>query len=118
MNIHITTQNTELDNTTEEYCYKKLERISKYLKNKDVDISVILIKTTNHHKKGEIYKSEIIVKHNGKEYHSSKEDVDIKKSFSKSLAIMDKELHSHETKKMTLFKKGAQQIKNLLKSRS
>ncbi len=114
MNIHITTQNTEIDNKTEEYCNKKLEKLSKYLGNKDVDTSVVLAKTTNHHKKGDIYKSEIIVRKDGKEYHSCKESTDIKKAFDKSLITLEKEFRAHDTRKTTLFKKGAQKIKQLL----
>lgn len=118
MNITIKATNVEINDKINQYLTKKLSTIKKFLHDEAI-VVVELARTTNHHKKGDVFKAEIrinkakIIK--GKNPYAVAESTDL----YSAIDIVKDEIHdmlaSAKDKNQVLKKKGAQAVKKLIK---
>ena len=104
----------DIKDSVKDYLYKKMSSIEKFV-NDDTKIEVELEKTTNHHKTGDIFRAEVHVWNKGKINKAEKTSDSVYSAIDLMQAEIFDILSSRKDKKITLFKKGAQKIKNLFR---
>ncbi|TSC70934.1 MAG: hypothetical protein CEO12_59 [Parcubacteria group bacterium Gr01-1014_46] len=117
MNIKIRSINFDLTDAIEEYVNKKASSLEKFLQNKEGALCEVEIgRTTKHHNSGDIFKAEIniMVPGSGQVYAVAEEPelytaIDIVRDEAERVIV------SQKSKRDTLFRRGASQIKNLIK---
>lgn len=114
--MKIITKGTNIDITepVEDYLYKKLSSIEKFIYD-DTKVEVELEKTTNHHKAGDIFRAEVHIWCKGKLNRAEKTSGNMYTSIDLVQEELFNILSNKKDKRITIFKKGAQKIKNLFK---
>jgi ribosomal subunit interface protein len=115
MKINVQGLHTDLTLVIIEYTQKRLSTLSKFVKDDSIVCTVELIKTTNHHKSGDIFKAEGFLKINGEDIYAMSEKEDLYQAVDELRDELERILSSRKDKKITLFRKGAQRIKNIIK---
>ena len=117
MNIQISSQNVELKPEEMTRIESKIKKLARYFVSTDTSTqaSILLIKTTNHHNKGDIYKTEIRLHSSGKDYYSEATTSDACRAFDTAFLSIEREIKSVSGKKSSLFRKGAKKIKEILR---
>lgn len=114
MTITTAAINIELSAALKDYAEKRLQAINKYDSITSIDIE--LSKTTNHHRNGEIYAASVTVTTSlGKIYYANSEKVDLYEAIDDVRDDIVREIKSAKGKDHSLFRKGAQRIKNMLR---
>jgi ribosomal subunit interface protein len=113
MKITINSHTIELESGVAVTIEKKLHKLSRFT-GSDATATVVVTMATNHHKKGDVYAVEILVEDNGSNYHSKQTASSVVKAYTTAVDIVEQEIQSKNKKSTTLFKKGAQKIKQLL----
>lgn len=115
MNIAIKSTNLELTSAIKDYTEKRLSSVAKYVDG-TVTAQVELAKTTNHHHKGEIFMAEInLTTALGKQYRAVSEKTDLYEAIDDVRSDMVRELAQGKSKQQSLYRRGAQKIKNMLR---
>ncbi|MCC6323171.1 ribosome-associated translation inhibitor RaiA [Candidatus Nomurabacteria bacterium] len=115
MNINIKATNIELTDAIRDYVEKKVESVSKFVNNSNVQVQVEVAKTTNHHKNGEVYKAEIDIRADGKKFFTASESEDLYSAIDQARESMMSELTHNKDRERTLYKRGAMSVKKMLK---
>jgi ribosomal subunit interface protein len=117
MKINEKGTNMQITSEIRDYLYKKLEHIEKFIDPDDESVlcEVELGKTTNHHKSGEVYKTEINLHISGKNLRVVSEMEDLFSSIDIAKDDMVRVLQSNKDKKVSLIRRGGAKIKNILK---
>lgn len=115
MNINIKATNIELTSAIEEYVNRKVESVEKFLNNKEATVYVEVGKTTNHHKNGDFYKTEIKLKVPHGDFFALAETDDLYSSIDMAREDIVRELTHTKDKKDALFRRGARSVKKMLK---
>ena len=115
MKIHVRGLHTDLTPVIIEYTQKRLAGLSKFLQNKDVICDVELIKTTNHHKQGDIFKAEANISIDKEQVYAVSEKPDLYQAVDELRDELEAILSSRKDRKNTLFRRGALQVKNVMK---
>lgn len=117
MRINEKGTNLEVTEAIRSYLYKKLEHIEKFIDVKDESVmcDVELGKTTNHHKNGDIFRTEINLKIKGNNLRAVSEMEDLFASIDVAKDEMVRELQSHKDKKISLVRRGGAKMKNFVK---
>jgi ribosomal subunit interface protein len=115
MNIKIT--KFELNPKTRNYLNKRLEQLKKFvdLKSPNTNLDIEIGKTTRHHRKGDIFKTELNLTISGKYYRAEEESESIESSIDLATEELLKQLRRNKDKKETLLKRGGRKIKSTLK---
>lgn len=106
--------NINITESVEEYLYKKLSSIEKFI-NDDTKVEVELEKTSNHHKAGDIFRAEVNILIHGKMNRVERSSANMYSSIDLMQEELFNILSNKKDKRITLFKKGAQKIKNIFK---
>lgn len=118
MNITIKAKNVVVDEKINQYLTKKLGSIKKFLHEESI-VAIELARTSNHHKKGEVFKAEIRIGKekmaHGKSVYAVAETGDIFSSIDEVKDEILDMLSSMKGKNESLNKKGAQKIKRMIK---
>lgn len=117
INIKITSTNLSVSPVVEEYVSKKMNSLEKFLNSHDhILCEVELAKTTNHHKSGDdIYKAEVNIKSDGKQFFVAVEKDDLYAAIDEMKDEAERVIVSHKKKFITVFRRGAIKIKNAIK---
>lgn len=115
MTINIKATNIELTEAIEDYVNKKLESLDKFSKDTEMNIYVEVGKTTKHHKNGDLFKSEINLGLNGKNFFTNSEKDDLYAAIDESIEDLVRRITYKKDKDNTLFKRGSMSIKKMLK---
>jgi len=115
MTINIKATNIELTEAIEDYVNKKLESLDKFSKDNEMNIYVEVGKTTKHHKNGDLFKSEINLGLNGKNFFTNSEKDDLYAAIDESIEDLVRRITYKKDKDNALFKRGAMSIKKMLK---
>lgn len=107
----------ELTEAISMHVFKNIATLEKHIKKTDqsVTCTVELAKTTNHHHKGDIYKTEINLHTAGKVHRVENTQSDLYVSIDKARAMLEHELKTHYGKKQAVWKRGAIKIKKILR---
>jgi ribosomal subunit interface protein len=109
--------NMQITPDIKDYLYKKLTHLEKFLNPADESIlcEVELGKTSNHHKNGDVFKTEINLHITGKNLRAVSEMDDLFASIDVAKDDIVRELQVNKDKKVSLLKKGGGKIKNFIK---
>jgi ribosomal subunit interface protein len=116
MNITIKSTNMELTPAIQDYAEKRISKgIVKYA-TEAATVAVIVAKTTNHHKHGDVFMAEAsVITPLGKTHHAVSEKSDLYEAIDDLRDILVRELSFAKDKKDTLWKRGARSIKKLVR---
>lgn len=115
MKIKVQGLHTALTPVIIEYTEKRLSSLSKFIKNDATVCTVELIKTTNHHKSGDIFKAEGSMNIYGEDIYAVSEKEDLYQAVDELRDELERILSSRKDKKITLYRRGAQKIKSMMK---
>lgn len=116
MKINIKTVNFELTPSISNYLEEKLNSLDKFLpRDESISADVELAKTTNHHQKGDIFKTEINLKTPGRFIRVAAEEWDLRVAIDIAKDDLRREIVGKKEKLSSLYKKGARLFKKLLR---
>lgn len=117
MHIIITGVHMEMTNAIREYALEKMQVLEKFVPKDDTSakLTLELSKTTNHHTHGAVFQAEAQLNIRGKTTTLRTTQDDLYKAIDILKDMLTRELAQHKDKERSLFKKGAQQIKDLFK---
>ncbi len=117
MRINEKGTNIELSANIRDYLYKKLAHIEKFVNPNDESAicDVEIGKTTNHHKNGDIFRTEINLHLKGKSFRVVAEKDDLFASIDVAQDDMTREIQSNKDKKISLMRRGGAKVKNMIK---
>lgn len=114
MTITIKATNIELTPALRDYAEKRLAGLEKYGPLNLVEVE--LGKTTNHHRSGEIFRAEVMVTTAlGKIHRADTERTDLYEAIDVLRDESMRVLRSAKGRDTSLFRRGAQKIKRILK---
>lgn len=119
MNINIKTTGLELTDALEAYLHEKLVHVEKFITEAEREVAraeVNLAKTTQHHKNGDFFKSEITVSLGGRSLHASANTEDLYSAIDEMQDGIISEIKRWHGKRHTLLRRGGRRIKNMLRS--
>lgn len=117
MILNIKATKTTLTDSLREYIEKKLKPLDKLIGG-DADGAMVRVeigRTTNHHKKGEVYRAEIKVALGKKDLYADASDEDIYAAIDEVKDEILRELKSHKTKTSDKKKAGGRTVKKMIK---
>src|SRR3989344_388842 len=112
MQINLQGKNIELTEAIKDYVLKKVTNLEKLLsgieaKEGRVMVNFEVSKSTNHHKSGDIFHADCLIKIDGKEFY-----------FSADKDSLYHEINKNKDRRQTLLKRGAASVKKMLKGLS
>jgi putative sigma-54 modulation protein len=115
MSISIKSTLIELTPALRDYTEKRLTTIKKYTEG-DPLIEVEIGKTTMHHRHGDVFRAEVtLVTALGRQYRAVSEKTDLYEAIDDVRADIIREIKAGKSKTQTLFRRGSQKLKNLVK---
>ena len=118
MNTNIKATNIDVSIELEEYINKCVASIGKFINNDQAIIVVEVIKTTNHHKQGDIFKAQFDIRAGDKKFFSVAESDDLMQAVDDAKEAIIREATHLKDRKQTLFKRGASSVKKMMKGLS
>lgn len=116
MQIILTGIHIEITKAIADYVHEKFEVTKKYVKgDHTARLSVEISKTSERHHQGDMYQVSALLIRKGKEKSLETISDDVYKSIDLMKDKLSRELSDGKDKEMSLFKRGAQKIKNVLK---
>jgi ribosomal subunit interface protein len=116
MNIKIKFTNLDKSSAVEDYVFKKLLPLKKFLKGQnDVLTEVELAKTTDHHKSGDIFKAEINITYLNEQFYVVAEKDNLYVAIDQARDEAERAIVSGRKKYLSVFRRGAGKIKNLIR---
>lgn len=119
MNIQITT--TKIDNTEElnDYVYKKLESLKKFVRIEENSICEVDLKKQHKHKQSEdMYYAEMNLSTEGKMFRATAESDSMFAAIDEAKEELKRELRKTNSKNRDLFRKGRAKVKDMLRGQS
>lgn len=109
--------NMKIAGDVKAYLYKKLESVEKLVDKNDESIicDIELGRVSNHHNKGDVFRTEINLHIAGKNLRAVAEEEDILASIDIVKDEIVRELKTIKDKKVSLLKKGGAKIKSIIK---
>ena len=118
MNINLKATNFELTPAIREYAEKKVNGLEKFIRRMDESVQswVEVGRTTTHHLKGGVYRAEIQIHipHYGKGVRAEATSETLNEAIDGAHDKIKLELEKVKDRKISLIRKGARAIKNLI----
>ena len=118
MNINLKATNFELTPAIREYAEKKVNGLEKFIHRTDESVQawVEIGRTTSHHLKGDVYRAEIQIHipHYGKGVRAESVGETLNEAIDGAHDKIKLELEKVKDRKISLVRKGARAIKNLI----
>lgn len=102
MKTQIKASNVELTEALKDYIQKKMDHLDRFANHKNATAYVEIEKTTNHHKKGEVFRAEVNVELGGDVVRVEKTTPDLYKSIDKIKDEMEVQLANKKDKAVSL----------------
>jgi ribosomal subunit interface protein len=123
MKINLQGTNMELTPAIYDYVLKRVTNLEKLLNSMETDGGAVVVtfevaNNTNHHKRGEVFHADCLIKVQGEEFYSSADKEDLYEAIDAVRESLFKEISRHKDRKQTLFFRGARSIKKMLKGLS
>lgn len=117
MKINFKATSILLTEAIRDYAEKRIETVGKLLgENRDsVVVDVELSQTTKHHKAGNIFRTEMTIRNAGRRFRAVSTKDDLYASIDDAKEELEREIVAKKERSQTLFRKGAQQVKSVLK---
>lgn len=123
MKINLQGKSIELTESIKDYVLKRITNLEKLLsgieeRGGEVKVSFDISKSTNRHKKGEIFHVDCLIKIDGKEFYTSFDAEDLYSAVDEVKETLFSDIQKNKDRRQTLFKRGAASIKKMLKGLS
>jgi len=117
MEIKIVSKNLELTEEVKDFLHKKITSLEKFTLSSEGEavVNIELSKTTNHHKKGEIFKAEANMFFGGNTFFAVKELEDVFKSIDAVKEDLERKIIQSKSRTQALFIRGARSVKKMMK---
>lgn len=117
MKTSIKATNLSLTDSITSYIEKRFAALDRYIGHEEADTicHIEVARTTLHHKHGEIFKAEVRVIVRGTEVYVVRELADLYSAIDAVHDELMERLSATKDRRQTLWRKGAQQIKNMMK---
>ncbi|MEJ0001754.1 MAG: ribosome-associated translation inhibitor RaiA [bacterium] len=120
MKINLYGKNLELTEAIEDYVQKRVTNLDKMLSKIEARGEAVMVnfevsKSTNHHKAGEVFHADCLIKIDGKEFYASADKEDLYQAIDEVKASLFAEMSRDKGKRLALFHRGARKIKDALK---
>ncbi len=100
-----------------DYAEKRIMTVGKLFSGEgdSVTVDVEVSQTTKHHKAGNIFRTEITLRHAGRRFRAVSTKEDLYASIDDAKDELEREIVANKERSRTLFRRGAHQVKNVLK---
>ncbi len=119
MNINIKATNMDLTSAIRDYVENKIGNLEKFISKygDNAQVQVEVGKTTQHHQKGDVFRTEINISLAGNSYQfrAESETDDLYASIDLAKDELERELVSFKGKREAIYRRGAKTLKSLLK---
>ena len=116
MKIDLKTKNFEITPSIKNYLEQRLNSLDKFLPNDEsIFAEVELAKTTEHHKKGDIFMAEVNLTMPGRLIRAVAEESDLHVSIDAVKEQLQREITMKKEKNISLYRRGARLLKKLLR---
>ena len=123
MQINLQGKGIELTESIKDYVLKRVTNLEKLFskieaRNGKVAVNFEVVKTTNHHKAGEIFRASCAINIDGINFYGSSDHEDLYSAIDEVKENLFNEIRKNKDRKQTLFKRGAASVKKMLKGLS
>lgn len=123
MQINLFGKNMELTETIKDYVLKRVTNLGKLLskieeKGGKVMVNFEVGKSSNHHKGGEVFHADCLIKIDGKEFYGSADKEDLYETVDAVKDSLYNEINKSKNRRQTLLRRGAASIKKMMKGLS
>ena len=123
MKINLQGKNLALTPAINDYVVKRITNLEKLLSKIEEGRGEIIVnfevnKSTNHHKAGDVFHADCLIRIDGKEFYSSADKEDLYEAVDAVKDSLYLEISKHKNRTQTLFTRGARSIKKMLKGLS
>ncbi|KKP87021.1 MAG: Sigma-54 modulation protein [Parcubacteria group bacterium GW2011_GWC1_35_8] len=123
MQINLQGKNMELTEPIKEYVLKRVTNLGKLLsgieeKGGKVMVNFEVGKSTNHHKGGDVFHTDCLIKIDGKDFYGSADKEDLYEAIDAIKDSLYNELNKNKDRSQTLLYRGARSIKKMMKGLS
>ncbi len=94
---------------------EKFSALDKYSGGESVSMNVEIARTTNHHRNGDVFKTELNLKINGKPFYAKSEKEDLPASIDDVIEKISNDIVREKGREETLFRRGARSVKKMMK---
>ena len=118
INFHIKTKNIDLTPEITSQVHDKIGTVEKFIDisgDKEVLAEVEVGLRSKHHKKGNVYRTEVNLTYNGKFSRAVVKAGSVEESLDKLKDEITRQVRRDKNKKENMFVKGGRQIKRMLK---
>lgn len=120
MKINIQGKNMEVTTAIHDYVIKRVTNLGKLLnkmeeKTGEILVNFTVVKTTNHHKLGEVYRADCSIETKRGNYFSSVDEEDLYTAIDAVKENLFRDISKTKEKKNALFYRGARKIKDMAK---
>jgi len=123
MQINLQGKNIELTEAIKDYVLKRVTNLGKLLtkieeKEGQVLVHFEVAKSSNHHKGGEVFHADCLIKIDGKDFYGSADKEDLYEAIDHVKDSLYNEINKHKDRRQTLFRRGASSVKRMMKGLS
>ena len=123
MQINLQGKGIELTEAIKDYVLKRVTNLEKLLsgieeRGGEVRVNFEVSQSTKHHKSGEIFHTDCLIKIDGKEFYASFDADDLYSAIDEIKENLFREISKNKDRQQTLFKRGATSVKKMLKGLS
>ena len=123
MQINLQAKNMDLTDAIHEYVFKRITNLEKLISGIEEErgnakVSFEVVKTTNHHKAGEIFHASCTVNIAGDKFYGESDHEDLYSAIDEVKETLFNEITKNKDRRQTLFHRGARSVKKMLKGLS
>ena len=123
MQINLQAKHIELTEAIKDYVVKRVTNLEKLLSNLEKEsgeamVDFEVVKTTNHHKAGEIFHASCKIRIAGKSFFGESDHEDLYSAIDEVKETLFNDIQKNKDRRQTLFKRGASSVKKMLKGLS
>ena len=123
MQINLLGKNMEVTEAIRDYVLKRVTNLEKLLtrikeRGGKVVLNFEVGKSTNHHKGGEVFHADCLIKIDGKEFYGSADKENLYQAVDALKDSLYNEISKDKSRTRTLFKRGAASVKRMMKGLS
>jgi len=123
MKINLLGKNIKLTDAIKDYALKRVSNLEKLLsgiENKGGEVIVLFEvgRSTNHHKLGEVFHADCLIKIDGREFYGSADKEDLYQAIDAVKDSLYNEISRNKNRQQTLFRRGAKSVKKMIKGLS
>ncbi len=123
MQINLQAKNLELTSQIKDYVEKRVTNLEKLLHRiedggGEVKVNFEVSRSTNHHKSGDVFHADCLIKIDGKEFYKAEDKEDIYSAIDALKDSLFQDINKDKDRRNTLFKRGAKSIKKMMKGLS